>query len=48
MMLVAWQVTAWAARAGKTVHTQQVHIEIPQYEGRFGWRDTVKDGEYLV
>ena len=47
-MLLAWQITAWAAHAGKTVYAQQVHVEIPQYEGRFGWWDAVKDGEYLV
>ena len=47
-MLLAWQVTAWATRVGEMVHAQQERIEIPQYEGRFGWWDTVKDGEYLV
>ena len=35
-------------RVGKTVYAQQMCIEIPHDEGRFGWWDTVKDGEYLV
>ena len=47
-VLLMWQVTALATRVDKTVHTQQVRIEAPQNEGRFGWQDAVKGGRYLV
>ena len=47
-MLLVRQVATWASRVAKTVQAQQVRIEIPHDEGRFGWRDAVKDAEYLV
>ena len=47
-MPLAWQVTAWAARAGKTIHAQQVCVEVPQYKGMLDWWYAVKDDKYLV
>ena len=47
-VLLMWQVAAWAAYVNETVHAQQVHVEVPQNEGRFGWQDAVQDGKYLI